>query len=75
LYAPLLLENRSTVIMVKKMELSIDEKPKLQVWTVAGVKTAEIADCSLKPLVHHKRLLLFIFFSRLYITSGFPLAI
>jgi transposase len=29
--------------MVKKKELSIDEKPKIQVWTVAGVKTAEIA--------------------------------
>ncbi len=25
------------------MELSIDEKLKIQVWTVAGVKTAEIA--------------------------------
>jgi hypothetical protein len=24
--------------MVKKKELSIDEKPKIQVWTVAGVK-------------------------------------
>ncbi len=29
--------------MVKNKELSIDEKPKIQVWTVAGVKTAEIA--------------------------------
>jgi hypothetical protein len=29
--------------MVKKKELAIDEKPKTQVWTVAGVKTAEIA--------------------------------
>jgi transposase len=29
--------------MVKKTELSIDEKLKIQVWTVAGVKTAEIA--------------------------------
>jgi transposase len=29
--------------MVKKKELSIDEKLKIQVWTVTGVKTAEIA--------------------------------
>jgi IS30 family transposase len=29
--------------MVIKKELSIDEKPKTQVWTVAGEKTAEIA--------------------------------
>jgi hypothetical protein len=36
-------KNHSTAIMVKKKELSIDEKPKIQVWTVAGVKTAEIA--------------------------------
>jgi hypothetical protein len=35
-------KNRSTAIMVKKKELSIDEKPQIQVWTVAGVKTAEI---------------------------------
>jgi hypothetical protein len=36
-------KNRSTAIMVKKKEVAIDEKPKTQVWTVAGVKTAEIA--------------------------------
>jgi hypothetical protein len=29
--------------MVKKKELAIDEKPETQVWTVAEVKTAEIA--------------------------------
>jgi IS30 family transposase len=29
--------------MVKKKELSIDEKPKIQVWTVAGEKNPEIA--------------------------------
>jgi hypothetical protein len=39
------LKNRSTTIMGKKKELAIDEKPKTQVWTVAGVKTAEIAAC------------------------------
>jgi hypothetical protein len=31
-------KNRSTAIMVKKKDLSIDEKHKIQVWTVAGVK-------------------------------------
>jgi transposase len=29
--------------MVKKKELSIDENPKIQVWTVAGEETTEIA--------------------------------
>jgi hypothetical protein len=33
-----------------------------------------LLDYSLMPLVNHKRLLLHIFFSRLCITSGFPLA-
>jgi IS30 family transposase len=28
--------------MVKKMELTIDEKVKIQVWTEAGMKTAAI---------------------------------
>jgi hypothetical protein len=32
------------------------------------------SDFSLKPLVNHKWLLLHIFFNRLCITSGFPLA-
>jgi transposase len=36
-------KNRSTAIIVKKKELSIDEKLKIQVWIVTGVKTAEIA--------------------------------
>jgi hypothetical protein len=31
--------------MVKKKELSKDEKLKIQVWTVAGVITAEVAAC------------------------------
>jgi hypothetical protein len=42
-HARRLSKNRSTAIMVKKKELSIDEKLKIQVWTVTGVKTAEIA--------------------------------
>jgi hypothetical protein len=31
--------------MVKKKELSKDEKLKIKVWTVAGVITAEVAAC------------------------------
>jgi IS30 family transposase len=29
--------------MVKKKEVSIDEKLKIHIWTEAGIKTAEIA--------------------------------
>ena len=35
----------SSTKMVKKKEVSIDEKLKIHIWTEAGIKTAEIAAC------------------------------